>query len=623
MRASLATQLRAGFGLALALAVLILAAAWWIALVFRETMDVAFRTQLHNAVQLSEAESALWQLRYAIPLFMVDDAEVRRRILAEERKWQDIVERSLAAYSETARDTEARQAATSLRSAYLRYKAARPKFFELWVAGDREQAVAWRELITTPFGAATIQAFERQIARQNLVADREEARANRMERLVLLAVTAITIMLLSLLALGYKLSMRMVVPIRALREEAQRTLRDQLGDAGPASSNDNEITALVDSFRAMSAGLQARAESLRTLNERLEYLLGQTPAIIFAARASGDFGVTYISPNVRSVLGYEPGQFVREAGFYPGILHPEDRERVLGEVATLDQGGAKSSDFRVRHQDGSWRWMHVERNLKRDGSGKPVERIGFWIDVTARHRAEAATAEALRVKSEFLRNVTHELRTPLNSVIGFAELLEDQVPGPLNPKQAEFVADIVAAGKRLLLLVEAILEVSRLGDSTEPSHRVPVELGPLLGDLLARHHSAATARGVTVRLEVAPQAACATLDAEALRRIVDALLDNAIRFNREGGEVAVGARREGDMLEIAVRDTGIGIAHEDMARIFEPLVQLDAGLARGHGGIGLGLVRARGIAELHGGTLDAESEPGKGSTFTLRLPAGQ
>jgi signal transduction histidine kinase len=101
----------------------------------------------------------------------------------------------------------------------------------------------------------------------------------------------------------------------------------------------------------------------------------------------------------------------------------------------------------------------------------------------------------------------------------------------------------------------------------------------------------------------------------------DALLDNAVKFNREGGQVAVSARRAGGALEIAVADTGIGIAREDLAKLFKPLAQLDAGPARRHSGVGLGLALARGLAELHGGTLTVESELGKSSIFTLRFPA--
>jgi len=157
---------------------------------------------------------------------------------------------------------------------------------------------------------------------------------------------------------------------------------------------------------------------------------------------------------------------------------------------------------------------------------------------------EAAT-EADRMKSDFMANVTHELRTPLNSVIGFAEMLKDEVPGALNAKQAAFAADILASGERLLALVEGILEMSRLDAAGAALEREPVEIGAALDERVTAHRKAAEARCVTICLDVAPDAGRAELDPKALCRMLDVLLDNAIKFNREGGTVAVSARRAG------------------------------------------------------------------------------
>jgi signal transduction histidine kinase len=226
-----------------------------------------------------------------------------------------------------------------------------------------------------------------------------------------------------------------------------------------------------------------------------------------------------------------------------------------------------------------------------------------------------------RMKSEFMANVTHELRTPLNSVIGFADLLNDGAAGPLNPKQAAFSADILAGGQRLLEIVNGILEMSRLDAAAlEPE---PVEIGAVLQERVDAHRKAASGRGLSLRLDVAPGVGVLPLDPKALRRMLDALLDNAVRFNREGGSVEVRARLKDGRLEIAVADTGIGIAQADLPRLGQPLLQLDAGLARQHGGAGLGLALARRLAELHGGSLEVTSELGQGSTFTLFLPCGQ
>ena len=234
---------------------------------------------------------------------------------------------------------------------------------------------------------------------------------------------------------------------------------------------------------------------------------------------------------------------------------------------------------------------------------------------------EAAT-ESDRSKSDFMANVTHELRTPLNSVIGFAELLKEQAPGPLNPRQSEFVVDILASGQRLLALVDAILEVSRLDATGAPLESEPVEIGAAIAERMAAHRKAADVRGVTMRMDVAPDTGSLDVNPTALRRMLDALLDNATKFNREGGTVRVSAHRVGRALEIAVADTGIGISAEALSKLDGPLTQLDTGRARQRGGIGLGLTLARRMVRLVGGTLEVASELSQGSTFTLRLPTG-
>ena len=493
MKWSMAAQLRLGFAVALLLVLGSSAGAWRLALDSRDHM-----THILTTTQLAEAESAFWQLRYAVPRFMIGSAEEQQRILGEQDKWYAIVEEQLADYGETAHNSEERRALTRLQAAYHRYKQARPKFFELWAAGEKEAAIAWGASTTTPFGADAVRALDAQIALQRAVAGHGHTEVNEHTRTTLGLVTAITIALMGMLVIGYANSVRMLRPILALRERAQQLVREQLGETVDASTGSNEILALEKSFQLMSDRLLVRTQSL-----------------------------------------------------------------------------AKA--------------------------------------------LEAATS-ADRIKSEFMDNVTHELRTPLNSVIGFAELLKDEVPGPLNAKQAAFAADILASGQRLLALVEGILEMSRLDAAVAALEGEPVEIGAVLEERVAAHREAAETRGIAVQLDVAPDAGNAELDPRALRRTLNALLDNAIKFNRDNGTVAVRARRDDGWLKIAVADTGIGIAREDLPRLFHPLVQLDAGLARKYGGIGLGLALARRLAELQGGALEVESEPGKGSTFTLRLP---
>lgn len=302
-----------------------------------------------------------------------------------------------------------------------------------------------------------------------------------------------------------------------------------------------------------------------------------------------------------------------------GIRHPV--ERITHAVSRFRSGdlGARVGEPYAKGELGGLMSALDATADRIQAQNDEIQRLNEGLERRVAERTRQLE-EANRAKSEFMANVTHELRTPLNSVIGFAELLKDEVPGPLNAKQAGFAADILAGGQNLLALVEGILEMSRLDATGTTLEREPVVVGAAIEERVAAHRRAAETLGVSMRLDVAPDAGSAELDPKALRRMLDALLDNAIKFNREGGTVTVSARRDGRGLEITVADAGIGIAHADLAKLFKPLTQIDAGLTRSHGGVGMGLALARRLAELHGGTIEVESEPGKGSTFTLRLP---
>ncbi len=644
MRWSLVTRLRLGFVAALILVLVIFGITWGSTTDFARSVKNEQRNM--TVIQaLYKAQSALLELHDDFPQFIIGDAAARKRIFEEEPKLYAIIESNLGDYARIVQAGTEREALAELSAEYLRYKEARPKFFDLYGVGRIEEAIAWRTLTITPYEAAMAKAFALLINMENAefaqdaIQDAEEVEQARYRVFVMSG------LLLLLLALGYWAALRALRPIRVLRTQAERVVREQLGETIAASASSNEVTALVESFQLMSDRLLARTESLRQSHERMDFLLRATPAVIFSARAYGDYGPTFISENLRAVLGYEPEEFLSDPAFWTSLIHPDERERVLAGLAVLNTQNTHVSEARYRHKDGSWRWMRSEMALIRDASGQPHERVGYWIDITKRKGAEEKLAElaaelevkvasrtgelamaleaataADRVKTEFMANVTHELRTPLNSVIGFAELLKDEVPGPLNAKQAAFAADILASGERLLALVEGILEMSRLEAAGAALEREPVEIGAMLEECVAAHRQAAEARGMTIGLEVAPDAGSAELAPKALRYMLNALLDNAIKFNCDGGTVAVSARRANGALEIAVADTGIGIAQEDVAKLFKPLVQLDAGLARRHGGVGMGLALARRLAELHGGTINVESEPGKSSMFTLRLP---
>ncbi|MBB6097747.1 signal transduction histidine kinase/DNA-binding response OmpR family regulator/CHASE3 domain sensor protein [Deinobacterium chartae] len=223
-----------------------------------------------------------------------------------------------------------------------------------------------------------------------------------------------------------------------------------------------------------------------------------------------------------------------------------------------------------------------------------------------------------RLKSEFLANMSHELRTPLNAVIGFSELLAEQVYGPLNERQLGYLREIQHSGEHLLNLINDILDLSKIEAGRMDLALEAVRLTDVLRSAEAMLRERALSGGLT--LEVHSEDLEFRGDPRKLRQVVVNLLSNAVKFTPTGGRVSLEGRRSGDRIEIVVTDTGIGIAEADQAELFQPFTQVDGSLARRHEGTGLGLALTRRLGELHGGTVSVRSAPRQGSTFTVSLP---
>jgi signal transduction histidine kinase len=227
---------------------------------------------------------------------------------------------------------------------------------------------------------------------------------------------------------------------------------------------------------------------------------------------------------------------------------------------------------------------------------------------------------ANRHKSEFLANMSHELRTPLNAVIGFSEVLLERMFGPLNDKQDEYVADILSSGRHLLSLINDILDLSKIEAGRMELEAAEFDLRAALENAITLVRERAQRGGVALRLDTDPALGAFVGDERKLKQVVLNLLSNAVKFTPRGGTVEVAARRADDAVEIAVRDTGQGIAPEDHEAIFEAFRQVGTDVTRKREGTGLGLALTRRFVELHGGTIRVASAVGKGSTFTVRLP---
>ena len=251
-------------------------------------------------------------------------------------------------------------------------------------------------------------------------------------------------------------------------------------------------------------------------------------------------------------------------------------------------------------------------------------------DITKLKRAGNELREAMvvaeaanRAKAEFLTTMSHELRTPLNAIIGYSELLQKEMFGPLgSEKYGDYVADIHSCGKHLLQLITDILEYARVEDGKLEIEDGEIDLGAVIAAALDRIRGEIEGRGLETGLDLEPGLPWLRGDEHKVRQILSHLLSNAVKFTSPPGAIRVGAARlENGRLAVTVSDTGIGIAAEDISSALMPFGQVDSRLERKFDGAGLGLTLAKTLTELHGGRLVVDSEPDRGTSVTVEFPS--
>jgi signal transduction histidine kinase len=226
-------------------------------------------------------------------------------------------------------------------------------------------------------------------------------------------------------------------------------------------------------------------------------------------------------------------------------------------------------------------------------------------------------------KSEFLANMSHELRTPLNAIIGFSEVLLERMFGELNVKQDDYLKDIHSSGKHLLSLINDILDLSKVEAGRMELEPAAFDVPTAIDNAMTLVRERAQRHDIALGVAVAGGVDEIVADERKFKQILLNLLTNAVKFTPDGGRVDVIARRAGPLLEVAVRDTGIGIAKEDQDAVFEEFRQVGRHYTNKQEGTGLGLALTRRFVELHGGTIRLDSEPGQGSTFTFTIPVSR
>jgi signal transduction histidine kinase len=236
-------------------------------------------------------------------------------------------------------------------------------------------------------------------------------------------------------------------------------------------------------------------------------------------------------------------------------------------------------------------------------------------------REKSAQLEvANKHKSEFLANMSHELRTPLNAIIGFSEVLIERMFGEVNEKQADYLKDIHESGRHLLSLINDILDLSKIEAGRMDLELSTFHLPTAISNAMTLIRERAQRHGIALGAELDPALGELQADERKVKQILLNLLSNAVKFTPDGGRVHVTAALVNGSVELAVRDTGIGIAPEDQVAVFEEFRQVGGDTLRKAEGTGLGLTLTKKLVELHGGEIRLQSAPGKGSTFSFTLP---
>jgi two-component system, OmpR family, phosphate regulon sensor histidine kinase PhoR len=397
--------------------------------------------------------------------------------------------------------------------------------------------------------------------------------------------------LVGALALAFLFARSVSQPVVELRDVARAIAAGDLARR-PALSAPGEIGDLATALHRMAEQLATRLDALEADDQLMTAVLESLEEGVLAVDERGM--VIRINQRARTLLGVQaPLPFARE-------LLP--REHTLREAIEQASVGTSMPPTEVAMHD---RTVAVASRPLQTGGG-----VVTVLDLTIVRRLET-------IRRDFVANVSHELKTPLTAVSGYAEtLLDDGIP---SEQRHRFVETIRENATRMQRIVDDLLDLSRIESGGWRPNIITLEVGGIVSDVFTALHSAASAKGLSLVANVAPDATHVRVDPTAFRQIVTNLVENAVRYTHAGG-VTLRTRAADGGVWVEVSDTGIGIAPEHLPRIFERFYRVDAGRSRAEGGTGLGLAIVRHLAEAHGGRVEATSTVGRGTTVGAWLP---
>jgi PAS domain S-box-containing protein len=327
--------------------------------------------------------------------------------------------------------------------------------------------------------------------------------------------------------------------------------------------------------------------------------------------------ITDVNQQMEQLTGWASKDLIGSAfkSYFTDPSRAEDGIRlVLKETKVTDY------ELTARNRSGTETVVSYNATTFYDRDGKLQGVFAAARDVTDRKRFEQTLQEANRMKSEFLANMSHELRTPLNGIIGFSEFLIDKKVGPLNEKQHEYMGDILNSGIHLLRLINDVLDLAKVEAGKMELFTETFSVKNAIDEVCSVISSIARKKNISLVIDIADDVKDITADKQKFKQVLYNLLSNAVKFTDEDGKVEIITEADSSRLSIHVKDNGIGISTEGINQLFMPFIQLDSSVSRKHDGTGLGLALTKKLIELQKGKISVESEPSKGSIFTVVLP---
>lgn len=377
-------------------------------------------------------------------------------------------------------------------------------------------------------------------------------------------------------------------------------------------------------------------ETLRVTQERLGYLITHNPAVIYSLQPWGNCPMTFISDNVKTLLGYEPEQFLENPTFWIDHIHPEDLPDISSSIESGWQPGQSMSyEYRFLCAQGNYRWMRDENRLLLDEQGKPLEVVGYLADITERKQAEAEILKAMKkerelnaLKSRFITMTSHEFRTPLATILSSADLLEVYIHTGAAEKSSQHIQRIQVAAEHLTNMLNDILEIANSEARQKDFAPRAIDLVALCREIVSEvqsNYPHRSAIAFTCSRETEDRLSQSLVDTTLVRQILVNLLSNALKYSGRDSQVELAidlldstSENSSQAVVFQVKDNGIGIEFQEKERIFDAFY-------RGNNignipGTGLGLTIVKHAVDLHGGKISFNSGVGVGTTFTVTLP---